>query len=205
MAFSAMAATKDVASSRRRRACTSPRFALTPPAATPAGGMSRQLLKFEAAVPHCSCYTSGDQTVRLSASQEGTAMKKSRTVSTPTAVESPRVHHLPLVGLLVDTRTALLELAVRSGLQVLETMLEEDRTAICGPRYGHIADRAASRAGTVASEVVLGRRKVAIRRPRVRANGQEVALPTSRNSCSTNRGNPSPSRKLAACARKVSK
>lgn len=107
-------------------------------------------------------------------------MKKSRTVPTPTAVESPRVRHLPLVGLLVDTRTELLELAVRSGLQVLETMLEEDRTAICGPRYGHIADRAASRAGTVASEVVLGGRKVAIRRPRVRANGQEVALPTFR-------------------------
>ncbi len=57
-------------------------------------------------------------------------MKKSRTVPTPTAVESPRVRHLPLVGLLVDTRTELLELAVRSGLQVLETMLEEDRTAL---------------------------------------------------------------------------
>ena len=33
---------------------------------------------------------------------------------------------------------------------------------------------------TVASEVVLGGRKVAIRRPRVRAGGQEVALPTFR-------------------------
>jgi putative transposase len=107
-------------------------------------------------------------------------MKKSRTVSTPTAVESPRVRHLSLVDLLVDTRTELLELAVRSGLEVLETMLEEDRTAICGPRYGHDADRAASRAGTVASEVVLGGRKVAIRRPRVRADGREVALPTFR-------------------------
>jgi transposase-like protein len=85
-----------------------------------------------------------------------------------------------LVDLLVDTRTELLELAVRSGLQVLETMLEEDRTAICGPRYGRDADRAASRAGTVASEVVLGGRKVAIRRPRVRADGREVALPTFR-------------------------
>ena len=28
-------------------------------------------------------------------------------------------------------------------------MLEEDRTAICGPRYAHQADRTASRAGTV--------------------------------------------------------
>jgi transposase-like protein len=57
-------------------------------------------------------------------------------------------------------------------------MLEEDRTAICGPRYQHQADRPASRAGTVPSEVVLGGRKVALSRPRVRANGKEVVLPT---------------------------
>jgi transposase-like protein len=103
-------------------------------------------------------------------------MKKSRTVARPTAVESPR--YLPLVDLLVDARTELFELAVRSGLKVLETMLEEDRTAICGPRYAHDADRQASRAGTVSSEVVLGGRKVAVRRPRVRADGREVPLPT---------------------------
>ena len=105
-------------------------------------------------------------------------MKKSRTVARPTAVESPR--HLPLVDLLVDARTELFELAVRSGLKVLETMLEEDRMTMCGPRYAHVADRQASRAGTVNSEVVLGGRKVAVRRPRVRAKGREVPLPTVR-------------------------
>lgn len=45
-------------------------------------------------------------------------------------------------------------------------MLEEDRTALCGPRYAHVATRRASRAGTVSSEVVLGGRKVAIRAAR---------------------------------------
>ncbi|MGH3523481.1 MAG: IS256 family transposase [Mycobacterium sp.] len=59
-------------------------------------------------------------------------------------------------------------------------MLEEDRTALCGVRYAHQSQRDAARAGTVASEVVLGGRKVAIRRPRVRADGQEVPLPTFR-------------------------
>jgi hypothetical protein len=39
-------------------------------------------------------------------------MKKSRTIACPAAVESPR--HLPLVDLLVDARTELFELAVRS-------------------------------------------------------------------------------------------
>ena len=89
----------------------------------------------------------------------------------------PTTRHLPLVDLLVDTRTELLELAVRSGMKVLEAMMEEDRTALCGARYAHEPDRAASRAGSVASEVVLGGRKVAVRRPRVRADGHEVALP----------------------------
>ena len=73
-----------------------------------------------------------------------------------------------------------MELAVASGLKVLHTMLEDDRTAICGPRYQHQSERTASRAGTVPSEVVLGGRKVEIRRPRVRAHGEEVGLPTFR-------------------------
>src|SRR5712671_5624177 len=104
--------------------------------------------------------------------------RESRTVDRSHQVDSPLQRHLPLVDLLVDTRTELMELAVASGLKVLSAMLEEDRTAICGPRYQHQADRQASRTGTVPSEVVLGGRKVALRRPRVRAQGAEVPLPT---------------------------
>ena len=104
--------------------------------------------------------------------------RESCTVDRSDQVDSPSQRHLPLVDLLVDTRAELLELAVASGLKVLTTMLEEDRTAICGPRYAHQSGRASSRAGTVPSEVVLGGRKVALRRPRVRANGAEVPLPT---------------------------
>ena len=63
-------------------------------------------------------------------------------------------------------------------MKVFTEMLEEDRTAICGPRYAHEPGRAASRAGTVRSEVVLWGRKVAIRRPRARAADGEVPLPT---------------------------
>lgn len=104
--------------------------------------------------------------------------RESRTVDRAGQVDSSLQRHLPLVDVLVDTRAELMELAVASGLQVLHTMLEEDRTAICGRRYQHQADRQASRAGTVPSEVVLGGRKVQIRRPRVRTEGEEVALPT---------------------------
>ncbi len=102
---------------------------------------------------------------------------KSRIARSIPQDESP-LRHLPLVDLLVDTRTELFELAMRSGLKVFTAMLEEDRTAVCGPRYAHEPDRPASRAGTVRSEVVLGGRKVAIQRPRVRTADGEVALPT---------------------------
>ena len=104
--------------------------------------------------------------------------RESRTVDRSHQVDLVTQRHLPLVDLLVDTRAELMELAIASGLRVLETMLEEDRTAICGPRYQHQVERQASRAGSVPSEVVLGGRKVALRRPRVRAKGEEVPLPT---------------------------
>jgi putative transposase len=78
-----------------------------------------------------------------------------------------------------------LELALRSGLKVFTTMLEEDRTAICGPRYAHEPDRPASRAGTTRSEVVLGGRKVTIQRPRVRTAAGEVPLPTFQTMAAT--------------------
>jgi transposase-like protein len=105
-------------------------------------------------------------------------MKRESRIAPPVPQAESPLRHLPLVDLLVDTKTELLELALRSGLKVFTAMLEEDRTAICGPRYAHEPDHAASRAGTTRSEVVLGGRKVAIQRPRVRTASGEVALPT---------------------------
>jgi hypothetical protein len=80
---------------------------------------------------------------------------KSRTVVSHHQDDS-RLRHLPLVDLLVDSKTELYELALRAGLQVFTAMLEEDRTAICGPRYAHLAERTASRAGTAPSESRAG-------------------------------------------------
>lgn len=111
-------------------------------------------------------------------------MKKSRIASLVPSPESS-LRHLPLVDLLVDTKTELLELALRSGLKVFTTMLEEDRTILCGPRYAHDPEQPASRAGTTRSEVVLGGRKVTIQRPRVRTAAGEVALPTFQTMAAT--------------------
>ena len=60
--------------------------------------------------------------------------RESRIAPSVPQVESP-LRHLPLVDLLIDTKTELLELALRSGLKVFTAMLEEDRAAICGLRY----------------------------------------------------------------------
>jgi hypothetical protein len=105
-------------------------------------------------------------------------MKRESRIAPPVPQAESPLRHLPLVDLLIDTKTELLELALRSGLKVFTARLEEDRTAICGPRYAHEPDHPASRAGTTRSEVVLGGRKVAIQRPRVRTASGEVALPT---------------------------
>jgi transposase-like protein len=69
-------------------------------------------------------------------------------------------------------------LVVTAGLEMLASMLERDREELCGPRYEHNAQEPATRAGHVRGELALGGRRVAIRRPRVRANGREVPLPT---------------------------
>ena len=106
--------------------------------------------------------------------------KPSRTVPRRRQSVSPTPRHLPLVDILIDTQAELQELVVASGLKVLEAMLEEDRAAVCGPRYAHQPARQAYRTGHTPSQVVLGGRKVAIRRPRARRAGEEVPLPTAR-------------------------
>ena len=104
--------------------------------------------------------------------------QQSRIVPPVDQAEKPATLPLPLVDLLIDTRAELTELVVRSGLKVLEAMLEEDRIAVCGLRYAHQAARETGRAGTTTPAVLLGERKVPIRRPRVRDGKQEVPLPT---------------------------
>ena len=106
--------------------------------------------------------------------------KQSRTVPRRRQSVSPIPRHLPLVDILIDTQAELQELVVASGLKVLEAMLEEDRAAVCGPRYTHQPARQAYRTGQTPSQVVLGGRKVAIRRPRARRADEEVPLPTAR-------------------------
>src|SRR5215831_3185131 len=76
-------------------------------------------------------------------------------------------------------REALWDTVVLSGLAFVEEELEAERTALCGPRYAHVAGREAIRAGHVASSLTLGGRRAEVKRPRVRSiDGHELTLPS---------------------------
>lgn len=80
--------------------------------------------------------------------------------------------HLP--GLV---REALYETVIATGLACVGEVLEAERSELCGVRYQHLPGRQALRAGHVASSLVLGGRRVAVSRPRVRSvDGHELSL-----------------------------
>lgn len=76
-----------------------------------------------------------------------------------------------------DMQEGLLALAVGAGLQVMHTLMEENVSAVCGPKGKHDSGRAAVRHGTEAGSVALGGRRVPIERPRMRAVDGTGELP----------------------------
>ena len=86
---------------------------------------------------------------------------------------------LPLLTALEDAESAFFGLCVETGKQVLAAMMEHDRTLLCGPAGRHDAERQAVRAGSTESAIVLGGRRIGLRRPRVRSVAdREVRLPS---------------------------
>src|SRR5215471_6598744 len=73
----------------------------------------------------------------------------------------------------------LREFVVVAGMSALATMLEQERTEACGPRYEHQPEQRARRAGHAPGELVMGGRRVQVKRPRARTlDGSEVMLPS---------------------------
>lgn len=80
---------------------------------------------------------------------------------------------------MLDARATLHDAIVSAGMSVLGAMLEDERTRLCGPRYAHVPERVATRAGHVDGELAVGGRRVRVRRPRVRSvEGAEIPLDT---------------------------
>lgn len=85
---------------------------------------------------------------------------------------------LPMSPLLAEVAGAIEQTATQAGLLLMKALIDEEVEQIAGVRYGHQADRQATRWGHDEGHVIFCGRKVALRRPRVRSvDGREVPLP----------------------------
>ncbi len=94
-------------------------------------------------------------------------------------VAVPETVSVAMGELAANLKEGLLALAVGAGLQVMDALIDESVTGLCGPRGRHDPDRVAGRHGTEAGSVTLGGRRVGMRRPRVRTQdgSAEVVVP----------------------------
>ena len=91
----------------------------------------------------------------------------------------PETVSVALAEIAEDMQEGLLALAVGAGLQVMSAMMEEDVTAVCGPRGRHDTERVAVRHGHERGSVSLGGRRVPVERPRMRAADGSGELPVA--------------------------
>src|SRR5580692_9554250 len=115
-------------------------------------------------------------------------MKKNYQTTTDVAVMAlPDQVSVAMDDLATTLREGLLALAVGAGLQVLTAVLDEQVTGLCGQKFAHDPQRRATRHGHEDGSVVLGGRRVPVRRPRVRATdgSGEVCLPAYEHFSST--------------------
>jgi putative transposase len=104
-------------------------------------------------------------------------MKKDARKSTETQDPTQAVGQM-MLPLAVAISQGLRELVISTGAEVVRQLLEDDRTALCGPRYQHNPERKAGRGGHTTSTLPFGGRMVQFRRPRVIGkDGHEVPLP----------------------------
>ncbi len=74
-------------------------------------------------------------------------------------------------------KEGLLAFSVGVGLEVLQLLMEEDVTALAGPKGRHDPARVAVRHGHEDGQLTLGGRRVPVRRPRVRSANRAGELP----------------------------
>jgi transposase-like protein len=91
--------------------------------------------------------------------------------------EAPPSRQLTL-RLATVIRRNLYAFVVREGIKALDEMLEQDREQLCGPAYGKGVQGDPVRWGATEGRLVMGGQRVMVRKPRVRHQGQEVALPS---------------------------
>jgi transposase-like protein len=110
-------------------------------------------------------------------SKSATKTKKSPSKSANPAARSAAAAiaqlALPLAAVL---RKNLHEFVTYAGMAALTTVLEEERAMLCGPAYARGREGLPTRAGSADGWLVLGGRRVHVKRPRARHGGAEVPL-----------------------------
>jgi putative transposase len=96
-------------------------------------------------------------------------MKDYQTNELDAAIPLPASVTVAMADIAATMREGLLAMAVGAGLSVMQSLMDESVSEICGPKGKHQPDREAVRHGTEDGSVTLGGRRVPVRRPRVRA------------------------------------
>lgn len=84
---------------------------------------------------------------------------------------------LVLTPLATMVHQGLHEFIITMGMTALEEVLEGERTRLCGQAYAR-DQHGPRRSGSTRGNLVMGGRRVTVKRPRVREDGEEVALPS---------------------------
>jgi len=78
-----------------------------------------------------------------------------------------------------EVRASFDRFCLAAGIEALDTMMEADVTAACGPRHGRDAARRAHRWGRTRGRIGFHGGKIEVERPRVRGvDGREVTIPS---------------------------
>jgi putative transposase len=98
---------------------------------------------------------------------------------TAAEVAVPEGVTIAMVELAGAVEEGLLALAVATGMEVMQAIMNGDVTAACGPKGRHDPERVAVRHGTEAGSVTLGGRRVPVRRPRARTVDRTAEVPVA--------------------------
>ena len=107
-------------------------------------------------------------------------MKDYQTEQLDGPIPVPTSVNVAMADIAATMREGLLAMAVGAGLQVMQALMDESVTDICGPKGKHLPDRGAVRHGSEDGSVTLGGRRVSVRRPRVRTADGTAASARSR-------------------------
>ena len=104
---------------------------------------------------------------------QGTALA----IGTPVPGFNPGMPPLVIEGL-AEFQGSFDRLCLRAGIAAIEAMLAGDTEQLCGRRYGRGAGRRGHRWGRAQAEIGWHGGKAKVSRPRVRARGAEIELPS---------------------------